>query len=63
VNFSSAELTLSLDDFSKRILDPAMAVLAANIEYDAMTMFKNVYNAVWTPAPRLPTTTCFRAVC
>src|ERR1044072_386338 len=48
VNFSSAELTLSLDDFSKRILDPAMAVLAANIEYDAMSMYKDVYNAIWT---------------
>jgi hypothetical protein len=48
VNFSSAELTLSLDDFSQRILEPAMAVLAANIEYDAMSMFKDVYNAVWT---------------
>ncbi len=48
VNFSSAELTLSLDDFSSRILEPAMAVLAANIEYDAMSMFKDVYNAQWT---------------
>jgi hypothetical protein len=44
VNFSSAELTLSLDDFSDRILDPAMSVLAANIEADAMSMFKDVYN-------------------
>lgn len=49
VNFSSVELTMSLDDFSKRILDPAMSVLAANIEYDAMSMYKDVYNAVWTP--------------
>jgi hypothetical protein len=49
-NFSSAELTMSLDDFSSRILDPAMSVLAANIEYDAMSMYKDVYNAVWTPA-------------
>ena len=49
VNFSSAELTMSLDDFAKRILDPAMSVLAANIEYDAMSMYKDVYNAVWTP--------------
>lgn len=47
VNFSSAELTLSLDDFSKRILDPAMAVLAANIEADALSMYKDVYNSVW----------------
>lgn len=49
VNFSSADLTLSLDDFSKRILDPAMSVLAANVEYDAMSMYKDVYNAIWTP--------------
>jgi hypothetical protein len=47
-NFSSADLTLSLDDFSKRILDPAMSVLAANIEYDAMSMYKDVYNSVWS---------------
>lgn len=47
VNFSSAELTLSLDDFSKRVLDPAMSVLAANIEADAMSMFKDVYNSVY----------------
>jgi hypothetical protein len=46
VNFSSAELTMSLDDFGKRILDPAMAVLAANIEADAMSMQLDVYNAV-----------------
>ena len=32
LNFTSADLTLSLDDFSSRILEPAMAVLAANIE-------------------------------
>ena len=44
VNFSSAELTLSLDDFSERILEPAMSVLAANVEADAMNMYKDVYN-------------------
>ena len=46
VSFSSAELSLSLDDFSKRILDPAMSVLAANVEADAMAMYKDVFNAV-----------------
>ena len=46
VTFSSAELTMSLDDFSKRILDPAMSVLAANVEADAMSMYKDVYNAI-----------------
>lgn len=46
VNFSSAELTLSLDDFSSRILEPAMAVLAANLEADAFSIALDVYNSV-----------------
>jgi hypothetical protein len=46
LNFTSVDLTLALDDFSERILEPAMAVLAANIESDAMTMYKDVYNQV-----------------
>jgi len=46
LNFTSVDLTLSLDDFSARILEPAMAVLAANIEADALTMALDVYNNV-----------------
>jgi hypothetical protein len=46
ISFSSAELTLSLDDFASRILEPAMAVLASNIEADALNMYKDVYNLV-----------------
>lgn len=46
LNFTSADLTLSLDDFSDRILEPAMAVLAANIEADALSMIKDVYQVV-----------------
>lgn len=42
VNFSTAEMTMSLDDFSSRILDPAMSVLAANIEADALSMYKQI---------------------
>lgn len=44
--FTSSELTLSLDDFSERILEPAMSVLAANIEADALTMILDVYQTV-----------------
>lgn len=47
LNFTSVDLTLSLDDFSKRILDPAMSVLAANIEADALSMYKDVYQSIW----------------
>ena len=46
LNFTSADLTMALDDFSERILEPAMSVLAANIEADAMSMYKDVYNQV-----------------
>lgn len=46
IEFTSDELTLSLDDFSERVLDPAMSVLAANIEADAMSMYKDVYQEV-----------------
>lgn len=47
LNFTSVDLTMSLDDFSRRIIDPAMAVLAANIEADALNMYKDVYQSVW----------------
>ena len=43
LNFTSDELTLDLDDFSSRILEPAMAVLAANIE---STVYAGCYKAV-----------------
>jgi hypothetical protein len=44
--FTSTELALSLQDFSERIIDPAMSVLAANIEADALSMYKQVYNLI-----------------
>ena len=49
LNFTSSDLTLSLDDFSGRILEPAMAVLAAAIEADALNMRKDVYQQVNNP--------------
>jgi hypothetical protein len=47
LNFQSTELTLSLDDFSSRIIDPAMAQLAASIEADALTMYQDVSQSNW----------------
>jgi hypothetical protein len=47
MNFGMQEMALSLDDFSKRILEPAMAVLAANVEADALsTMTKDIHNII-----------------
>jgi len=44
--WTSDDLSLDIDDFGSRILEPAMSVLAANIESDAMAMYKDVYNHV-----------------
>lgn len=46
LNFTSVDLTMSLDDFSERVIEPAMSVLAANIEADAMSMYRDVANQV-----------------
>lgn len=49
MNFSSAELTMELDDFSKRIISPATAVLVSTLEYDYLSaVTKKVYNGVGT---------------
>lgn len=42
--FTSSELALDIDEFASRHLEPAMAVLAATMESDALAMYKDVYN-------------------
>lgn len=42
--FTSEDQTLSIEDFSSRFIAPAMSVLASNIEADALSMYKQVYN-------------------
>lgn len=49
MEFTSKDLTLDIDDFSTRIIEPAMAVLASTVEADALTMTRDVYNQVGTP--------------
>ncbi len=47
VSFTSADRTLSLDDFSKRVLRPAVKQLAAKIEYDCLAAaYKLVNNGI-----------------
>jgi hypothetical protein len=53
MNFSTrGPDALSLDDFSERIIEPAMSVLAANIESDVLNVYKDVYNQVNNQARR-----------
>lgn len=48
-SFASSELTLSIDDFSARYIEPAIAVLAATIESTFIQMvWPAVYNQVGT---------------
>lgn len=49
VSFTSNELTLSIDEFSDRIVKPAMAAIANKIDRDGLAQYQNVYNAVGTP--------------
>jgi|TARA_R110000765_G_scaffold64086_1_gene124546 hypothetical protein len=44
--FSSEELSMHIDQFKERYIEPAMSVLAANIESDALSMSKDVFNFV-----------------
>jgi hypothetical protein len=46
LSFTAVDLTMSLDDFSKRIIAPAVSVLAANIEADALSMALDVSQVV-----------------
>ena len=48
MQFSSAELTLEMDDFSSRVLEPAMAIVAANIENTIAARYVDVANQVGT---------------
>ena len=47
LEFTSNELTMSMDDFSKRVIDPAMNQLAASIEANAMSMYRDVSQSIW----------------
>jgi hypothetical protein len=46
MNFTTRELMFNLNDFSRDIIEPAIAVVAADIESRALAMFKDVYNEV-----------------
>ena len=49
VNFTSAELTMQLDDFAERVLKPRISQLAASIDADVANAYKAIGNSVGTP--------------
>lgn len=46
---SSQDMALSIDDFSKRFLTPAIATIANKIDFDGLQLYKTVYASVGTP--------------
>jgi hypothetical protein len=49
VNFTSAELTMQLDDFAERVLKPRISQLASSIDADVASSFNSIYQSVGTP--------------
>jgi len=48
VNFTSAELTMQLDDFAERVLKPRISQLASSIDADVANSFQSIYSSVGT---------------
>ena len=49
VNFTSAELTMQLDDFAERVLKPRISQLASSVDADVANAYKSIYSSVGTP--------------
>lgn len=48
ISFSSADLTLVIDEFADRFLKPAMATVANKVDYDGLQLYKDVNNFAGT---------------
>jgi hypothetical protein len=49
LNFTSAELTMQLDDFAERVLKPRVSQLAASVDADVANAYKSIFQSVGTP--------------
>jgi hypothetical protein len=49
IAFTSKDLLLNIDDFSKRFIKPAMAVVSNKIDRDGLLLYQTVANATGTP--------------
>ena len=56
VNFTTAELTMQMDDFAERVLKPRISQLASSIDADVANSFNNIYQSVGTPGTTPGTT-------
>ena len=49
VNFTTAELTMQLDDFAERVLKPRISQLASSVDADVANVYKSIFQSVGTP--------------
>jgi hypothetical protein len=49
VNFTTAELTMQMDDFAERVLKPRISQLASSIDADVANSFRTIFQSVGTP--------------
>ena len=49
INFTTAELTMQLDDFADRVLKPRISQLAASIDADVANSYQSMFQSVGTP--------------
>lgn len=47
--YTTADKLLSIDDFSKRIVQPAIKAIANRVDFDATLLYQTVYNTIGTP--------------
>lgn len=49
MTFTTAELLLNIDDFSKRVIQPAIKAIANKVDFDSTLLYQTVYNTIGTP--------------
>ena len=49
VNFTTAEMTMQLDDFSNLVLVPRLSQLASTVDADVANVYKDIFQSVGTP--------------
>jgi len=47
--YTTSDLLLNIDDFSKRIIQPAIKAIANRVDFDATLLYQTVYNTIGTP--------------
>lgn len=55
LEYDDVALTLTMDNYQERYIDPVMARIANEVDYTGMQLFKNVYNFVGVPNAILAT--------